>query len=146
MMKSLNLKYLNKLKTSSILKIQTKSIQGYFFTRQPNTSTITKGNSVMVYEGPEWNEINEYLKSKNFYEIIPRDSASTQDMYNIWQDCVMNTKFKEKYFALLPFFMEDRQTSRAKKKFVLNMELFPESQHLKFTIAMISGKYYSLTL
>ncbi len=146
MMKSLNLKYLNKLKTSSILKLQTKSIQGYFFTRQPNTSTITKGNSVMVYEGPEWNEINEYLKSKNFYDIIPRDFASTQDMYNIWQDCVMNTKFKEKYFALLPFFMEDRQTSRAKKKFVLNMELFPETQHLKFTIAMISGKYYSLTL
>ena len=125
MMKSLNLKYLNKLKSSSILKIQTKSIQGYYFTKQPNTSTITKGNSIMVYEGPEWNEINEYLKSKNFYEIIPRDLASTHDMYNIWQDCVMNTKFKEKYFALLPFFMEDRQTSRAKKKFVLNMELFP---------------------
>ena len=93
----------------------------------------------MVYEGPEWNEINEYLKSKNFYDIIPKDFKSTEDVYNIWQDCVMNTNFKEKYFALLPFFMEDRQTSRAKKKFVLNMELFPESQQLKFTIAMISG-------
>ena len=140
-MKSLNLKYLNssKSKISSILKTQSRSIQGYFFTRQPNTSTIKKENSVMVYEGPEWNEINEYLKSKNFYDITPKDFKSTEDVYNIWQDCVMNTNFKEKYFALLPFFMEDRQTSRAKKKFVLNMELFPESQQLRFTIAMISG-------
>ena len=87
----------------------------------------------------EWKEINEYLKSKNFYNIIPKDEKSAEAVGKIWTDCVLNTKFKEKYFALLPFFVEDRQTSRAKKKFVLNMELFPESKHLKFDIATISG-------
>lgn len=51
----------------------------------------------------------------------------------------MKTSFKKKYFALLPFFLEDRQTLFAKKKFVLKMDLFPESKHLEFTCAMISG-------
>ena len=142
MLKTLNLKYLNTHKTnlSSFFKINTKSIQGYYFTRQPSTSTITKGEKVLVYEGPEWNEINEYLKSKNFYGIIPKKQESEETSHKLWQECVMSTNFKEKYFALLPFFVEDRQTFRAKKKFVLNMELYPESKHLKFTIAMISGK------
>lgn len=143
MLKSLNLKYLNtsKSRLSSTLKIQYKSIHGYYFTRQPNTSTITKGKSVLVYEGPEWKEINEYLQTNKFYDIIPKDQNSLESMYKIWENCILNTNFKEKYFALLPFFVEDRQTVRAKKKFVLNMELFPESKHLKFTIATVSGKF-----
>ncbi len=122
--------------------MQSRSIQGYYFTRQPNTSTITKGNSVLIYEGPEWKEVNEHLKNNNFYNIIPKDQNSIESIYKIWENCVLNTKFKEKYFALLPFFIEDRQSARAKKKFVLNMELFPESKHLKFTIATISGKIF----
>jgi len=135
MLKSLNLKLLK----SSFQKIESKSIHGYYFTRQQNTSTILKGEKVLVYEGPEWKEINEYLNSKNFYNIIPKDGKSAEAVYKIWTDCVLNTKFKEKYFALFPFFVEDRQTSRAKKKFVLNMELFPETKHLKLDIATISG-------
>ena len=58
----------------------------------------------------------------------------------------MTTSFKSKYFSLIPFFLEDRNTSKATKKFVLNMELFPESKHLRFTIAMLSGNFQKFFL
>jgi len=116
-----------------------KKIHGYFFTRQLSTPEITKGQSVTVYEGPEWSELSNYLNSNNYFNIVPKDEESVRNMYKIWQDCVMSTGFKAKYFGLLPFFVEDRQTTRAQKKFVLKMELYPETKYMKFTFAMLSG-------
>jgi hypothetical protein len=138
------LKHLNnntKIKSSlRFFKIQVKNIHGFYFTRQSNTDAITKsGVSVPLYEAPEWREINDYLQAYNYYDIIPKDNQSETKMKSIWTNCVMNGQFKPKYFALLPFFVEDRQTIRAKKKFVLNMELYPESKYMKITLAMISG-------
>jgi hypothetical protein len=135
---------LNRLLTKPTLnrklfKTQIKQITGYFFTRQASTQEITKGDKVLVYEGPEWQEMSQYLKENKYFEILPKDIESENKMYSIWQDCVMNTNFKAKYFALLPFFFEDRRSSRAKKKYVLKMELYPESKYLKFTFAMMSG-------
>ena len=127
---SLNKKFVN---------TQSKSITGYFFTRQSSTPEITKGKKVLVYEGQEWQEMNKFLDENKYFDIKPRDKAEINRMYSIWQDCVMNTNFKAKYFALRPFFFEDRSTSRAKKKFVLKMELYPESKYMKFTFAMMSG-------
>jgi phosphopantothenoylcysteine synthetase/decarboxylase len=124
------------------LKTSKKNITGYFFTRGTPTSEILKGESVLVYEAPEWQEINKFLEGKDYYKTIPKDEQTIKQLYNTWQDCVFNTKFKAKYFGLLPFFVEDNKTMRAKKKFVLKMELFPEAKNVKFTFAMMSGKFY----
>jgi len=123
----------------SFLKTQKKTITGYFFTRGTPTQEITKGQSVLVYEGQEWSDISKYLNNNQYFEIVPKDENSVNKIYSIWQDCVMNTSFKAKYFGLLPFFYEDRRSSRAHKKFVLKMELYPEAKYLKFTYAMMSG-------
>lgn len=124
----------------SLLKISKKNIQGYFFTVAPNTIDIKSGQNVLVYEAPEYKEIIENLKNKDYFNIVPKGTDNINKLYDIWEDSMMSTSFKSKYFSLIPFFMEDRNTSKATKKFVLNMELFPETKHLRFTIAMLSGK------
>ncbi len=123
-----------------MIKLTKKNYQGYFFTVSPNTSNITSGQNVLVYESPEYKEIIEHLNNKNYFNIVPKGTDNINKLYDIWEDCMMSTSFKSKYFSLIPFFMEDRNTTKATKKFVLNMELFPESKHLRFTIAMLSGK------
>ncbi len=133
------MRHTGRLTRMNFFKIYSKNITGYFYTRMPNTEVIKKGESVLVYEAPEWNEMEKFLNDNDYFSIIPKDSLSEQKMYDIWTECVLNTQFKSKYFGLLPFFVEDRQTIRAKKKFVLKMELYPETKHLKFTIPMISG-------
>lgn len=130
-----------KMISSSFLKTSYKNMSLFYFTRQPNTDKIKNGPSVLVYEGPEWKEIDQFLNENNYYDVVPKDKSSINQMYNIWTNCVLNTPFKAKYFSLLPFFVEDRQTVRAKKKFVLKMELYPETKQLKFTFAMISGMF-----
>jgi hypothetical protein len=126
-------------KKTSFLNTPKKSISGYFFTRGSPTKDIVKGEKVLVYEGQEWQEMNKYLSESKYFDIVPKENDSVNKMYSIWQDCVMNTSFKAKYFGLLPFFYEDRRSSRAQKKFVLKMELYPEAKYLKFTYAMMSG-------
>ncbi len=114
---------------------------GFYATRGSCVNKIANGQSVVVYEAPEWNEIHQHLSQKEYFSILPKNEASIQKSYDIWTECVMNTQFKAKYFSLLPFFVEDRQSVRSKKKFVLKMELYPESKYLKFTYAMISGNF-----
>jgi hypothetical protein len=133
------IKYRNFPKIRSFYLIHKKNITGYYFTSQPNTRTIKNENSVPIYQAPEWNEIQSYLNERNYFNILPNNPKNIELLYGLWEDCVMATKFKAKYFALLPFAVEDRQTARAKKKFVLNMELYPTTKQLKLTLAMISG-------
>lgn len=141
----------NKLKNNNLLNLASKKIQGYYFTVQPNTKDITKSkasdnnnnnekNSILVYEAPEWQNMKTHLSNNNYFNIIPKAQKSIELQSEIWQDYVMSSDFKAKYFALLPFQVEDRLSLNAKKKFVVNMELFPDSKHLKFTVAMLSGK------
>ncbi len=130
---------IQKIKKVLLVKVQCKNITGFFFTVQPGLQEIAKGEEVQVYEAPELHEIKNYLESKDYNSIIPKKESDINNMMNIWEDCVFNTSFKPKYFGLLPFFLEDRQTLNARKKFVLEMSLFPETKHLKFTLAMISG-------
>ena len=137
--KSLSLSY--KL---SLLKNSKKNYQGYYFTVQPNTSTILNGKNVLVYQAPEYNEMLEILNKNEYFSIIPKGSDNISKLETIWENCVMSTNFKAKYFSLIPFFLEDRHTLKATKKFVLNMELFPESKHLRLTIAMLGGMYHIL--
>jgi hypothetical protein len=139
----LNVQLKSKVFKRSLLTFSKKRISGYFFTRQASTAEITKGQPVTVYESADWPEISDYLVSKNYFSLVPKNSKIEDEMYNIWQDCVMYTNFKPKYFALLPFFLEDGKTMRAKKKYCLKMELYPESKYLKFTYAMISGIHQS---
>jgi len=108
---------------------------------QPNTSEITKGESVQVYQAPEWNELSSLLKEKNYFNIIPKSDEDEDLMHNVWENVVMSSSFKKKYFGLIPFCVEDRQTQQAKKKFILNMELYPDSKHMKFQCSMLSGNY-----
>ncbi len=124
-------------KLTPFFKYPFKNLTGFFHLRSQNTQQIKSGPSVTVYEAPEWEELNTSLNG--YFDIIPKDEASINKMYDTWENAVMNSSFKEKYFSLLPFFVEDRQTFRAKKKFVLKMDLYPETKHLKFTMAMISG-------
>ena len=150
-MKSFDLKrrliYANKNLKSTIFKTSKKNYHSYFFTVQPNTSEILKlGNNVLVYEAPEYKELLEKLNSKQYFEIQPKGTDNVNKLHDIWEDTVMTTSFKSKYFSLIPFFLEDRNTSKATKKFVLNMELFPESKHLRFTIAMLSGNFQKFFL
>jgi len=128
---------------SNLLKNSKKNYLGYYFTVQPNTSTILSGKSVLIYEAPEYKEIVENLNKKEYFSLVPKGSENISKLETIWEECMMSTNFKAKYFSLIPFFLEDRHTFKATKKFVLNMELFPESKHLRFTIAMLGGKFYT---
>ena len=128
-------------KNFKLYKNNYKNILTYQFTRQLDTKDIVAGGSVSVYEGPEWNEVYAYLNKYDYFNIEYKDEKKIDHAYSLWEDCVMETSFKPKYFGLLPFFVEDRQTTQAKKKFVLKMELLPESKYLKFYLAMISGMY-----
>ena len=123
----------------NLLKNSKKNYQGYYFTVQPNTSTIISEKSVLVYEAPEYKEILENLNQKEYFSLVPKGSENISKLENIWEECMMSTNFKAKYFSLIPFFLEDRQTLKAQKKFVLSMELFPESKHVRMTIAMLGG-------
>jgi hypothetical protein len=131
--------------TNKLFKLATKNMQGFFFTVQPNTEEITKSKDnknpkgIPVYEAPEWSNMSSYLSKNNYFSLVPKSQKAIELQYEIWQDYVMSSEFKAKYFALLPFQAEDRLSFNAKKKFVVNMELFPESKHLKFTFAMLSG-------
>ena len=116
-----------------------RKIHGYYFTVAPNTKDLTTGESINVYQGPEYNEINEYLSKKGFYNIIPKTEKSYKLMIDSWQNCVLETSIKAKYFGLLPFLFEDRQTTQAQKKFILKMDVYPESKHFKFVCIMMSG-------
>jgi len=131
---------LSKIISPLFYKANMKKIHGFYFTMQPNTSEITKGESIQVYQGPEWEELNALLNEKNYFKIVPRSEEDVELMYNTWEHAVMNSSFKKKYFSLIPFCVEDRQTQQAKKKFILNMELFPDSKHIKFQCSMLSGK------
>ncbi len=139
----LNVYLKNKVLCRTLFNLQRNTISTNLFTRQGSTAEITKGAPVTVYESAEWQEMNEFLGSKKYFSLVPKDKTSEGEMYKIWQDCVMCTSFKAKYFALLPFFYEDRRTQRAKKKFCMKMELYPDSKYLKFTFAMISGIHVS---
>jgi hypothetical protein len=121
-----------------------KNYHGYYFTVQPNSTDIKSGQNILVYEAPEYKEIIENLTKKDYFDIVPKGTDNINKLYDIWEDCMMSSSFKSKYFSLIPFFMEDRNTSKATKKFVLNMELFPDSKHLRLTIAMLSGKIYKI--
>ena len=117
-----------------------KKLHGYYFTVQPNTDQIAKGECVNIYQGPEYEEVNQFLNKNNYYNIVPKTDTSYKLLLNTWQNCVMETSLKAKYFALLPFFFEDRNTSQAQKKFIIKMDLYPESKHFKFVSIMASGK------
>ena len=125
--------------TFKLTKLNLKRLHGHYFTVQPNTSEIVKGESVNLYTGPEYQEVHEYLTNKGFYDIIPKKDSSYKTMVNIWQNCVFDTSLKAKYFSLLPFFFEDRSTSQAQKKFILKMDLLPESKHFRFVTILGSG-------
>lgn len=129
----------SKISMNKIIKIQSKNITGFFFTVQPDLQSIKKGNEVQVYEAPEWQAMKKVLNEKKYYDIIPKNDNDVDQLKNIWEDCVFSTDFRPKYFGLLPFFLEDRYTSVARKKFVLEMSIYPETKQLKFVIAMISG-------
>jgi len=123
-----------------LLQNSRKNYQGYYFTVQSNTNEIKSAKNVLVYEAPEYKEIIENLTKKDYFNIVPKGTDNINKLYDVWEDCMMTSSFKAKYFSLIPFFMEDRNSSKATKKFVLNMELLPESKHLRFTIVMLSGK------
>ena len=125
--------------SSFLYKVNIKKIHGFYFTMQPSTSEITKGESITVYQAPEWEELNSLLKEKNYFNIVPKNVTEEDLMHNTWEDVIMRSSFKKKYFSLIPFCIEDRQTQQAKKKFILNMELFPDSKHMKFQCSMLSG-------
>jgi len=126
-------------RTFKFCKLSRRKIHGYYFTISPNTSEIGKGESVNIYQAPEYNELHEYLTKKGYYDLIPRSDKSYKLMIEAWQNCVFDTSFKAKYFGLLPFLFEDRQTTQAQKKFIVKMDLFPESKHYKFVCVMMSG-------
>lgn len=116
-----------------------KNFHNFYFTRGINTKDILKGDQVSVYEASEWQEMEEFLRKSNYFSLLPKNKTQIEYAKNAWIDCVMKTQFKEKYFALLPFFLENTYSLRAKKRFVLKMDLFPESKHLMFKIALESG-------
>ncbi len=121
------------------LKINSKNLHGFYFSKHPDSKNIEVGEKLSVYEGPEWEEINANLNKNRYFSLIPKSESDIKDMYTIWENCVLDTSFKKKYFSLIPFNVEDRQSLNAKKKFVLKMELYTEPKYLKFTCAMISG-------
>ena len=134
-----NFQITNKSLILNFIKNSKKNYQGYYFTVQPSTSTILTGKTILVYQAPEYKELLNNLNQQNYFSIVPKGSDNISKLENIWEDCIMNTNFKSKYFSLIPFFLEDRQTARATKKFVLNMELFPETKCLRFTLATLGG-------
>jgi hypothetical protein len=133
------LKFATQFRKFNFIKSTQRNIAGFYQTIVPDTSTIEKGQKIDVYEGPEWEEINNHLTKSNYFEIVPHKNDKVQKLQDIWEDCVFSTKFKPKYFSLLPFHMEDRNSLYQRKKFVLKMELYPDTKILRFTCAMISG-------
>ena len=104
-----------------------------------DSSDALKSSSVNVYTSPEWNEIYNFLNTKGYFKLTGKGSSS-EVMYELWKDCVMsNESFKPKYFALLPFFFENSYSRYAQKKFILEMNLLPETKHLHFKCALSSG-------
>jgi hypothetical protein len=124
-----------------LYKIQSRHISGYFFSRLPSLSDKDKNNKISIYEGPEWQELHNFLNTNDYFKQVCENEQSILKMYSIWEESIFQTSFKKKYFALLPFNIEDRHTMNAQKKFVLNMNLLPDSKLLEFTISMISGNF-----
>jgi hypothetical protein len=128
-----------KARAYKLTTFNNKKLHGFYFTVQPNTSHIVKGECVNVYQGPEYEEINQYLTKQGYYDTIPRSEHSYNLMLSTWKNCVFDTSFKAKYFGLLPFFFEDRNTQQAQKKFIIKMDIFPETKHYRFVCVMASG-------
>ena len=128
-----------KLFKNKISYLSKRSIHGYYFTVQPNTKDIIKGESINIYQAPEFNEVHDYLTQKGYYDIIPKSKNAYEVMVETWRNCVLDTSIKSKYFGLLPFLFEDRQTVQAQKKFIVKMDLYTETKFFKFTCLMMSG-------
>ena len=132
-----------KTRAFKLTSFSNKKIHGFYFTVQPNTDQIVKGECVNIYQGPEYEELNQYLTKTGYYDIIPKSEISYKVLLSSWQNCVFDTSFKAKYFGLLPFFFEDRQTQQAQKKFIMKMDFFPETKHFRFVCVMASGIYFN---
>lgn len=104
-----------------------------------DSKALLDSNQVKLYEAPEWQEISSILMKANYFNIVPNTAKNIELMYSRWKDCVFQSSFKPKYFALLPLMVEDRQTLQAKKKFVLEMSFLPSSKAFRVQAAMISG-------
>ncbi len=111
----------------------------FHFTVGLDSHDALKSTKVNVYSAPEWDNIKSYLTEKGYFQL-QNNKDSSKIMYEIWRDCVFqNEEFKPKYFALLPFFFEDTYTRYAKKKFILEMNLLPDTKYLHFVCALPSG-------
>lgn len=135
---------LHALKTRAfkLTTLGNKKIHGFYFTVQPDTSHIVKGECVNVYQGPEYEELHQYLNKQGYYDIIPKSQITYNLMLSTWKNCVFDTSFKAKYFSLLPFFFEDRNTQQAQKKFIVKMDIFPETKHFRFVCVLASGTFF----
>ena len=78
---------------SSFLKNSKKNYQGYYFTVQPNTSTILNGKSVLVYQATEYNTMMEILNKNEYFSILPKGTDNISKLEKIWEECVMSTNF-----------------------------------------------------
>lgn len=111
--------------------------KNFHFTLGVDNSDILKSSQVNVYKSPEWNEVIGNLQSKGYFKLHGNESFNTS--CDIWKEVIMNTSFKPKYFALLPFFFEDSYSTQSKKKFILEMNLLPEVNYLHFLCVLPSG-------
>ena len=140
--------YLNKFNTFTRNKkntfkyqFQLKKQHSFLHTIQSNTNNVSNSEKVLLYEAPEWEEIFEQLNKKKYFDLIPKNDSQIQTMSEIWQDCVYSSSFKPKYFSLIPFLLEDRNSSNSRKKFIMRFQLLPERKQFLFTAMMLNGFY-----
>lgn len=141
MMKSFNFKKLifnhsNKQNNYYFIKLQQKNFK---YTVGLDPSEIDTSDKVTIYTAPEHKEIFDYLNSQNYFKIIPKGN-SVQTLTNIWKNCIENSKdFKKKYYGLMPLIFDDKFSLRAKKKFILEMNLLPKVKYVEFIACLSSG-------
>lgn len=137
MKKTLQNIQLSKLNQSK--KLVSLQNMGFKFTIGKSTRDILKSSKINVYTSPEFDSVNEYLQSRDYYKLVPKGNA-IEVKKEIFSQCVFsNEQFRAKYFALLPLLLEDNYTLHGQKKYVLEMNVLPEVKYLQFKALAVDG-------
>ena len=82
------------------------------------------------------NETPVMVYNSSDFEDFSKSHELSDGIKSNWDNSVMRSQNRSKFFSLLPFFIESKFAS---KSFVLRMELFPEAKYLRFHTLKMHG-------
>lgn len=109
----------------------TKKLFLHSVTSYKNKEELSKYKSLKIYSSPEIDE----FKTIN-------DVSCNQTIRKLWESNVLNSKFKAKYFGLIPIFIQNTFSVKNKNtRYVVEMSIIPELKMLKIKTVEASGLF-----